>query len=379
VISARRRVRRQPVQLRAFARTKFKFFSIMPSFHFPSSSLFNSRGLWWTALGRLAASKSPVRNKQKHTTRLFPHGAALASLLALGFAPQTGRACACGCGIYEVGTSSMFPSGSGGTAFLENDYQDQNRNWSGTSKAPAANNPDRDLRTDFITAGLQEMFNRRWGIQVDVPYVSRYFQTTGGATGSDLVTVKWSGLGDIRLNGIYAGFSPDMSTGATFGLKLPTGDYTHNDSFGDVDRDTEIGTGSTDVLLGGFHRGNLTARWTWFGQAEADVPVLSRDQYRPGWEIDTVAGVYYHGWSIDRLKIAPVAQAKFSSRASDRGDNSAHPLASGFQRVLLAPGIEFDLHPVMIYGDVELPVYQHFNGNQLAASAQYKLTVGCNF
>ncbi len=349
----------------------------MSSFY--SSSHFNSRGSLWTAPGRLAAQKSSIKINLKRSPGPLSRALVLASLLAMGLAPNMGLACACGCGVYNVGTSSMFPKGSGGTVFLENDYQDQNHNWSGTSQAPAANNPDHDIRTDFVTAGLQEMFNRSWGIQVEVPYVSRFFQTTGGATGSDIVSLKWSGLGDIRIDGIYAGFSPDMSTGVTFGLKLPTGDYTHNDSFGDVDRDSEIGTGSSDVLLGGFHRGNLADHWTWFGQAEADLPVLSRDQYRPGWEIDSAAGVYYSGWTIDRLTITPVGQVKASSRASDRGDNAADPVASGFQRVLLVPGIEIHLHPVMVYADVERPVYQHFNGNQLAAPALLKLTVAYMF
>jgi hypothetical protein len=349
----------------------------MSSFH--SSSLFNSRGPLGAASGRLAAQKSSIKINLKRAAGNPSRAFVLASLLAMGLAPSTGLACACGCGVYDVGTSSMFPKGSGGTVFLENDYQDQNHNWSGTSPAPAANNPDHDIRTDFITAGLQEMFNRSWGIQFEVPYVSRHFQTTGGASGSDIVSLNWSGLGDIRVKGIYTGFSPDLSTGVTFGLKLATGDYTHNDSFGDIDRDSEIGTGSTDVLLGGFHRGNLTDHWTWFGQAEADLPVLSRDQYRPGWEIDSAAGVYYSGWTIDRLTITPVAQVKASSRASDRGDNSAHPLASGYQRVLLAPGIEFHLHSVMVYADVERPVYQHFNGNQLAAPALFKLTMSYMF
>jgi hypothetical protein len=365
------------VHLRAIVRAKFQISSIMSFFH--SSSLFNSRGSLWTAAGRPAAQKSLGKIKLRRAVGPFSRALGLVSLLAMGLAPNTGLACACGCGVYDVGTSSMFPKGSGGTVFLENDYQDQNHNWSGTSQAPSANNPDHDIRTDFVTAGLQEMFNRSWGIQVEVPYVSRFFQTTGGATGSDIVSLKWSGLGDIRIEGIYTGFSPNLSTGVTFGLKLPTGDYTHNDSFGDVDRDSEIGTGSSDILLGGFHRGNLADHWTWFGQAEADLPVLSRDQYRPGWEIDSAAGIYYSGWTIDRLTITPVGQAKASSRASDRGDNSAHPLASGYQRVLLVPGIEFNLHPVMVYADVERPVYQHFNGNQLAASALFKLTVAYMF
>jgi len=45
----------------------------------------------------------------------------------------------------------MFPSGQGGMAFLQYDYQDQNHNWSGTSQAPAANNDDKEIRTDVVT------------------------------------------------------------------------------------------------------------------------------------------------------------------------------------------------------------------------------------
>ena len=39
-----------------------------------------------------------------------------------------------------------------------------------------------------------------------------------------------------------------MSTGLIFGVKLPTGDW----KFAGFDRDTEIGSGSTDVLVGGY-------------------------------------------------------------------------------------------------------------------------------
>ena len=42
-------------------------------------------------------------------------------------------ACACGCGVFDVGTSSMLPQGTGGVAWFEYDYQNQNRNRSGGS------------------------------------------------------------------------------------------------------------------------------------------------------------------------------------------------------------------------------------------------------
>src|SRR5580700_2756658 len=70
-------------------------------------------------------------------------------LLAAMLAPGAAFACACGCGVFDVGTSAMFPEGSGGMAFLDYDFQDQNQNWSGTSSAPAANNGDKEIETHF--------------------------------------------------------------------------------------------------------------------------------------------------------------------------------------------------------------------------------------
>ena len=169
-------------------------------------------------------------------------------------APGQVYGCACGCSIFDVGTSSMFPSGQGGMAFLQYAYQDQNRNWSGTSQGPAANNDDKEIQTDFVTFGLQYMFNWNWGLQVEVPYDFRYFKTLDDA--GNVVSRNWSQLGDARIEGIYTGFSPEMSAGITFGVKLPTGSHTFDPDV--VDRDTQIGTGSTDLLLGGFYRDNLT-------------------------------------------------------------------------------------------------------------------------
>ncbi len=229
------------------------------------------------------------------------------------------------------------------------------------------------------------MFNRSWGLQLAVPYEYRYFRTTSVAPGNPIVSFRYGDLGDIRLEGIYTGFSPDMSAGITYGFKLPTGNYTYNNSYGDVDRDSEIGTGSTDLLLGGFFRHNYTSlpNLGWYAQASFDLPMLTRDGYRPGVELDAAAGLYYHGLSIGKVKITPVAQVIASERTSDSGPNAAYDTfgqpQSGYQRVLLSPGIEFDLHPVMVYADVELPVYEHTTGNQLIAPALFKFIISYSF
>jgi len=46
---------------------------------------------------------------------------------------------------------------------------------------------------------------------------------------------------------------------------------------------------------------------------------------------------------------------------------------------LLSPGVEFRVHPVKIYADVELPVFQHVNGNQLVAPVLVKLNLSYMF
>ena len=292
-------------------------------------------------------------------------------LLAGILAPGVVHACACGCGVFDVGTSSMFPNGQGGMAFLQYDYQDQNRNWSGSSQAPAANNDDKEIRSDFVTVGLQYMFNSSWGVQAQVPFAYRYFKTADGST-------SWGSLGDIRVEGIYTGFMADLSAGVTFGVKLPTGNDNYNPAL--VDRDTQIGSGSTDILLGGFYRDNLdrNQKWDWFAQLQLDVPVLIQAQYRPGVELDMAAGIDYKGWSLGRVKISPVAQVIFSERTGDSGA-AANPANSGYQRILLSPGVEFHIHPVKLYADVELPVYQNVTGNQVVAPVLFKVSLSYMF
>ena len=306
--------------------------------------------------------------------------ALLAALLPV-LLPADARACACGCGVFDVATSSMFPTGPGATVFLGLDYQDQTRNWSGGHSAPSANNGDKQIRTYFQTFGAQYMFNRDWGVQVEIPFWNRTFRTDVNFGGSppDIRAQSWNGLGDIRVRGIYTGFSEDLSSGITYGLKLPTGQYTAHTEI--VDPDTQLGTGSTDILLGAFHRQALTAdnTWSWFAQGNLDIPVLIQNQYRPGAEADLALGVHYNGWSFGEMKITPVAQIITSFRGRDSGANAAPVLASGYERLLLSPGIEIDYKQFSAYADVEIPVLQNVNGNQLTAPVLVKFIVAYNF
>ena len=296
--------------------------------------------------------------------------ACAASVLAPGMA----AACACGCGIFDVSTSAMFPTGTGMTVFLEQDFMDQNTNWSGTSSAPADNNEDKRIRTNFWTLGGQYMFNRHWSLQVEVPYWQRHF-VTGDA--GDLGAFTHGALGDVRVRGAYTGFSDDLSTGITFGLKLPTGDST----YANFDPDTEIGTGSTDLMLGAYHMGRLTSdnRWTWFTSAQWQTPLAHKDAYRPGNELNGVLGGYYVGWRFsNNWRLAPLLQVGASYRGHD-GGLLGHPEDSGYSRLFLTPGLQLDAGNVRVYADVARSLYTNASGNQLVASTLFKLSVSVHF
>jgi hypothetical protein len=274
----------------------------------------------------------------------------------------------------------MFPLAGQGTVWLEYDFMNQNQNWSGASRASAEDNEDKSIRTSFITVGGQYMFNRSWGVMASVPYWSRDFTTTDDNTGN-VVGLHNNAFGDMKLQGIYSGFSSDMSTGITFGLKLPTGDYSHENPDQNWDRDSEIGTGSTDFLLGAYHLGKLTKdnSFSWFVNGQVDQPMLITAGYRAGTEFNAVTGIYYNQWKFSGLKIAPIAQVVGAVRLSDRGP-AANPDNSGYKRLMLSPGLEVDApNGWHLLTDVSVPVYQQMMGNQLVAKQLFLVRVSHDF
>ena len=94
--------------------------------------------------------------------------------------------------------------------------------------------------------------------------------------------------------------------------------------------------------------------------------------------MDTAAGIDYNDASLGRALVLPVGQLIFSERTHDVGAD-ADSSGTGYQRLMISPALEIHLHPVVIYADIEVPVMQHFKGNQLAASVLYKCSVSYMF
>jgi len=361
----------------------------------------------------VADDREPVHRgvPRQFANRIFD-GRRWLALLCLGVAPSLSWACACGCGMFDVGANAAFPnmSDSGWSAWFRVNYMNQDKNWEGASSAPAADNQDKKIKTWFFTLGGQYMFNNKWGLMVEVPIFDRTFSTTGDGTAfpaGSIGTSKLTALGDMEIQGIYAGFSPDMSTGVTFGIKLPTGDYTGpyvppnglpasnpNSTTGghSYDRDSLPGTGSTDLLLGGYHVGGLGSnnRLAYFAQGRYDIAVFTRDgatgSYRPGSEADVGTGLTYDfGQAGPFSRVAPVLQLLGSWRVRDSG--MAASLNSGYRRLLVAPGVNVRIDKTRIFLDAEVPVLQYVktdvpasgNVGQLTAPVIWKFQVAYDF
>src|SRR5580700_4612694 len=218
-------------------------------------------------------SLSSNRNSKRRAigVRALHRAAGLVSMIALlGLTPSAAWACACGCSVFDVG-GGLLPQEDdhGGRVFFEWWHSNQSQNWIGSSKAPANANLDKQVITNWYSAGFQYMFSREWGVMARLPYANRDF-TTQDPNSLMLNTFRATDWGDLEIMGMYTGFSKDLSTGIMFGLKLPTGNYTAQG----FDRDTQIGTGSTDLILGAFHRGLLTGdnAWQYFTQVRALLP-----------------------------------------------------------------------------------------------------------
>jgi hypothetical protein len=262
---------------------------------------------------------------------------------------------------------------------LQYSFMDQDQNQSGSSFASPELNPDKQNETSFYTVDLAHQFNNDWGVTAEVPYLQRRFTTdTNGNPNAvdpnpDSQTQQENTLGDVRLMGMYTGFSEDMAIGLEFGVKLPTGPFDGPNWI--LDRDSAPGTGTTDLLIGGFDRGQFSADWGWYGQTLLDAPLYSRDGYEPANNLDIAGGIHFDGirrWT----RLIPILQADVTIRGHDSGGDDSLDVVdgngnynSGYENLYLTPGVQAEISSnIQATGFVYLPVSRNVNGDQLVAS-----------
>jgi hypothetical protein len=274
----------------------------------------------------------------------------------------------------------------GFTADLSYNYVNQSQARYGSGTASSAKISEfwltgqeiEDYTTTRTTTASFNYSSDTWGVNTQFPFVQRTHGTFGdnGASASSspdyssYASSSESGIGDIRIIGRYTGFSADKSAGITAGIKLPTGNTNANFSDGvtPLDASLQIGTGSTDLILGGFFSGTV-AEYGWFAQATVQHAITIKNDYRPGDTYALNTGIRYAKFGA---QFTPMLQLNYIHRAPD--DSAGTPFDGG-TLVYLAPGASFRVgNGTSIYGFVQLPVYQNVYGLQL--SPRNTVTVG---
>jgi hypothetical protein len=259
---------------------------------------------------------------------------------------------------------------------LRYEYIDQNQVRSGTGKASAADQAEEDHReiatvNRNLLATFDYAFDERFGITVSVPVVDRehtHIHVDELDAGGEREKWDFTRLGDIRVLGRMQLSSPTDLThayGISAGVKLPTGTFTIANADGErAERSLQPGTGTTDVLVGGYYRYAMPALHSvLFAQFIAQSPLDSRSYFKPGQSFGADFGYRYNLGARANLML----QLNYLIRERDRG-GEAEPENSGSRTLTLSPGACFALTPtIQLYAFVQQRLYQYMNGVQLSS------------
>ena len=227
-------------------------------------------------------------------------------------------------------------------------------------------------------ATLDYGFDADWGVSATLPLIDRDHAHIHNHMGAQLHDA-WSfrEAGDLRVLGRRQWQAESAEAqrldffGARFGLKLPSGERDVENGAGDpAERSLQPGTGTTDLLLGGYFRRVLASGDSWFADVLAQKALNERDGFRPGAQLAVDLG-YARGMFM--------VQLNYLHRWRDRG-SEAEPASSGGDFLFVSPGLSYELtDELQVYGFVQLPLYQHVNGVQLTADWAAVMGAGVRF
>jgi hypothetical protein len=284
----------------------------------------------------------------------------------------------CGCTLNSDWSSQGYTTRSGLNVDFRYDYFNQTQLRSGTGTVPRASialPADREIQQSTtnrnITLGLDYSPSRDWGVNLQIPYFDRPHTTiVEGET--DIASSHSRGIGDIRIVGRYQGFQPDLSIGVQFGLKLATGRFGDTFRSGPVagetvDRGLQLGTGTTDLLLGLYTVRALGGGFAYFGTVMWQQPLNSREEFKPGAGANLTLGLRYSGDLPAHF--SPQLQLNVRAEKRESGAN-ADVENSGATLAYLSPGVGFRVTDRFDgFAFVQIPVYQRVNGLQLEPRA----------
>ena len=307
--------------------------------------------------------------------------AAIAALFA-----STAQA-SCGAAYCPINTdlagdaSGIVPGGSFELRY-EDIRQDQPRSGSDRIAVGQIRRHHDEVRTRNrnLIGTYRHTFESGWGVSVTAPLIDRDHLHVHNHRGAQLPE-EWNyrELGDVRVTGRYQkALAPSenaqRTVGAIAGLKLPTGRTGIANSAGDVaERTLQPGTGTTDLVLGGFyHHQYADGGSSWFAQAQVQHALNEHEGFRPGAQL--ALDLSYTKNLRDKL--AGIVQLNAVVKRRDSGAQ-AEPADSGSRALYLSPGFAYELtDKLRVYAFYQHPLYQHVHGVQL--TTRRAVLVGLN-
>lgn len=308
-----------------------------------------------------SASSKTIQGRQ-YMAALFllaGHGAAMAS---------------CGSAFCSINTDwdAQTPWTENATQLdLRMEYINQDQLRAGRDKTTASGevgaHDEIETRNRNVIASLSHAVSSSVSLTLSVPVVSRdHSHIHNGEDGPELESWDFTQIGDVRALAYWrldeAQSSQDTAYGLVGGIKLPTGSTDERNVAGEAaERSLQPGTGSTDLIVGGFASG----RWAqagWFTQLRWQHAVTERQDFEPGDALNLDFGMNYPMGAVQAL-----AQINMLWREQDRGVN-AEPADSGGTFIYFSPGLLVPLgNGMQLYGLVQLPLLQDVRGTQLTA------------
>lgn len=309
-------------------------------------------------------------------------------LLAAALATLLPSLAAASCGASFCAVNSNWTSESAlaeaANAFdLRYEYINQDQPMTGTRKLAVGeiHAHHDEVRTDNRNAVLRysHSFGNGFGVEVSASVGKREHLHIHNHHGAQIFdSWNFTEPGDVRVTGRYQLLTVDdplkpANGGIIFGLKLPTGKFDVANAKGAVgERSMQPGTGTTDLILGGYYHRKLTETGAaWFAQGQYQHALNARDNYKPGDQLGLDFGVRKGLTGT----IGALAQLNLVVKRSDSG-SEAEPDSSGGRYVYFSPGLSVALPGnTQAYLFFQQPLYRHVTGIQLTAKRAIVLGV----
>ena len=304
--------------------------------------------------------------------------------LALAFLAGASNSFACsvcGCSLSSDWAAQGYTVTPGLDAGLRFEYFDQTDLRSGTSSVDRStltfpNDIEIQQRTLNRNTWLDLNFvvNASWAVTASFPYHDR-FHTTIVDGDTNISTSRASGLGDVRMLARYQKSGATQSFGFQFGLKLPTGRFDQNFAEGPqagelLDRGLQLGTGTTNLIVGASWFARPTVNLGTFAQATFEQPLAARADFLPSSSLNLSGGIRW----LNSSRFTPQLQLNIKTETREHGAE-ADTDNSGGTFVYVSPGVTAELtQQANAFVFVQLPVYQRVNGLQL--EPKWLLTLG---